>query len=188
MSIRESTKYAFANVLKQLLTTKDLQKIRVTELCERYGAECPTFYYHFRDKYDLIAWSYTKDFEQSVKDNGGIYNQRRTTLQMYRMLEQKAFYRKVFAEQTQNALSNYIIQYNRQSTEYLVKKRLNTDALSKEMRFSIQFYVRAWVSSMVEWIMEPENLSAEDFVALVYADLPSYMTDTYVDELPLGSQ
>ena len=110
MSIRESTKYAFANALKQLLTTKDLQKIRVTELCELCGAERPTFYYHFRDKYDLIAWIYMKDFEQSVKDNGGIYNQRQATLQMYRMLEQKAFYRKVFAEQTQNALSNYPVQ------------------------------------------------------------------------------
>ena len=32
MSIRESTEYAFAEALKSLLLTKDLQKIRVTEL------------------------------------------------------------------------------------------------------------------------------------------------------------
>ena len=43
MSIRESTKYAFANVLKTLLATKALTKIRVTELCEMCGAECLTF-------------------------------------------------------------------------------------------------------------------------------------------------
>ena len=80
-----------------------------------------------------------------------------------------------------------IIQYNRQSTEYLVKKRLNTDALSKEMRFSIEFYVRAWVSSMVAWIMEPDNLCADEFVNLVYQNFPPYMTDTYEDKLPFGT-
>ena len=55
MSIRESTKYAFANALKQLLTTKDLQKIRVTELCKLCGAERPTFYYHFRFQMELTS-------------------------------------------------------------------------------------------------------------------------------------
>lgn len=184
MGIRDNTKYAFANAIKALLPTKNLQKIRVTELCEMCGAERPTFYYHFRDKYDLIAWIYLKDLEQSVKDNGGIYNQRQTTLQMYRMLDQKAFYRKVFAEQSQNALSNYIIQYNQQSIEYLMKKQLQVDALSREQLFSIRFFVRAWVYSMIEWIMNPDELSPEEFVALVYSNFPQYMKDTYEDELP----
>ena len=32
--------------------------------------------------------------------------------------------------------------------------------------------------------MEPENLSAEEFVALVYGNLPPYMTDAYAGQLP----
>lgn len=98
MSIRESTKYAFANALKTLLTTKTLTKIRVTELCEMCGAERPTFYYHFRDKYDLIAWMYLKDLEQSVKENNGIHNQQQFARLLYLLQEKESFYKKVFSE------------------------------------------------------------------------------------------
>lgn len=184
MSIRESTKYAFANALKILLTTKPLTKIRVTELCEMCGAERPTFYYHFRDKYDLIAWIYLKDLEQSVKENDGIHNQQQLTRLLHRMREKESFYRKVFAEQAQNALSNYIIQYNLQNTEYLVKRHLGTEELSRELLFSIQFFVHAWVHSMIQWIMNPSDLNAEEFVALVYDNLPPPMRASFDDEIP----
>lgn len=184
MSIRDSTKYAFASALKTLLTTKELTKIRVTELCEMCGAERPTFYYHFRDKYDLIAWIYLKDLEQSVKDNNGIHNQQQLTQLMCLLRKKESFYKKVFAEQAQNALSNYIIQYNLENTEYLVKRHLGKESLSRELRFSIQFYVYAWVHSMIQWLLNPSDLSADEFVALVYDNLPSPMKESFTDEIP----
>lgn len=55
MSIRESTEYVFAEALKSLLLTRDLQKIRVTELCKLCGAERPTFYYRFRFQMKLTS-------------------------------------------------------------------------------------------------------------------------------------
>lgn len=35
---------------------KEHRKIRVTEIYARAGVERLTFYYHFKDKYDLVAW------------------------------------------------------------------------------------------------------------------------------------
>ena len=183
MSIRESTRYAFAGALKTLIATKPLDKIRVTELCEMCGAERPTFYYHFRDKYDLIAWIYLKDLEQSVKDNNGVHNQQQQTRLMQLLREKETFYKKVFTEQTQNALSNYIIRYNLENTEYLVKNYLGKETLSRELQFSVQFFVYAWVSSMIQWVMNPGDLSAEEFVELVYQNLPSPMRESFTDEL-----
>lgn len=183
MSVRDSTKYAFADALIRLLMTKDLQKIRVKELCEMCGAERPTFYYHFKDKYDLIAWIYLKDLEQSIQENDGICNQQQMVRLLRRMREKDAFYKKVFAEQTQNALSNYIVQFNIRNTEYMVKRRLGKDSLSRELRFSIWFFVCAWVNSMIQWILNPSGLSAEELVTLIYANLPQPMKESYVDEL-----
>ncbi|HOC34893.1 MAG TPA: TetR family transcriptional regulator, partial [Ruminococcus flavefaciens] len=37
------------------MKTKPLDKIRVTEICRVAEIERPTFYYHFKDKYDLVA-------------------------------------------------------------------------------------------------------------------------------------
>ena len=102
---------------------------------------------------------------------------------MQLLREKEAFYKKVFTEQTQNALSNYIIRYNLKNTEYLVKSSLGQENLSRELQFSIQFFVYAWVSSMIQWVMNPGDLSAEEFVELVYQNLPAPMRDSFTEEL-----
>lgn len=56
--------------------------------------------------------------------------------------------------------------------------------LSKELRFSIQFCVYAWVHSMIQWILNPSDLSAEELAALVYENLPSPMNESFSDEIP----
>ena len=40
---------------------KPIDKIRVTEICKAADIERPTFYYHFKDKYDLVAWMFCSD-------------------------------------------------------------------------------------------------------------------------------
>ena len=52
----ERTKIWIADAMKRLLVKKPLQKIFVTEICREAEIERPTFYYHFQDKYDLMAW------------------------------------------------------------------------------------------------------------------------------------
>lgn len=55
MALRDYTKRLFANTLADMMRTTPLKKIRVKDLCARCGAEQQSFYYHFRDKYDLVA-------------------------------------------------------------------------------------------------------------------------------------
>ena len=52
----ERTKIWIADTMKRLMAKKPLEKIRVTEICRAAEIERPTFYYHFKDKYDLVAW------------------------------------------------------------------------------------------------------------------------------------
>ena len=52
------------------------------------------------------------------------------------------------------------------------------------MRFSIQFCVYAWGNCMIQWLMNPSELSAEELVALVYDNLPAPMRESFTDELP----
>ena len=52
----ERTKIWIAEKMRKLMEKKSIEKIRVTEICRAAEIERPTFYYHFRDKYDLVAW------------------------------------------------------------------------------------------------------------------------------------
>ena len=49
----DTTKQALANALKQLLQKKQITKITINDIAEACGISRMTFYYHFKDIYDL---------------------------------------------------------------------------------------------------------------------------------------
>ena len=57
----EITKMWIADKMREIMKRKPIDKIRVTEICKAADIERPTFYYHFKDKYDLVAWMFCTD-------------------------------------------------------------------------------------------------------------------------------
>ena len=49
-----NTKKALADSLKDLLRTRPLSKVTIADITEGCGINRMTFYYHFRDIYDLV--------------------------------------------------------------------------------------------------------------------------------------
>ena len=45
---------------------KPFEKISVGDICERCDMNRKSFYYHFRDKYDLVNWIYDREFIAGV--------------------------------------------------------------------------------------------------------------------------
>lgn len=60
----DRTKIWIADTMKRLMVRQSLDKIRVTDICKEAEIERPTFYYHFKDKYDLVAWIFFHSAEQ----------------------------------------------------------------------------------------------------------------------------
>lgn len=50
-----------AESLKKLMAQKSLQKITIQEIADDCGMNRYTFYYHFRDIYDLLAWMFEEE-------------------------------------------------------------------------------------------------------------------------------
>ena len=62
----EITKRAFASSLKKMLAKRPLEKIRVIDITEDCGVNRQTFYYHFKDIYDLLEWVYTNEATKAL--------------------------------------------------------------------------------------------------------------------------
>ena len=56
---RKTAKELMADSFKELAHKKNIEKITVKDVVENCGYSPATFYRHFRDKYDLIAWDYS---------------------------------------------------------------------------------------------------------------------------------
>ena len=55
------TKRVLADALKELMQTRPLAKISVGDITAHCGINRQTFYYHFKDKYDLVGWIYSTE-------------------------------------------------------------------------------------------------------------------------------
>ena len=62
------TKHALAEALKGLMAEMPFEKINVSQICERCGMNRKSFYYHFKDKYDLVNWIFDTEFISLIRD------------------------------------------------------------------------------------------------------------------------
>ncbi|MDO5411013.1 MAG: TetR/AcrR family transcriptional regulator [Lachnospiraceae bacterium] len=55
---KDITKKAFVDALLKVIEKKRLGDIRIDDICSACGLSKKTFYYHFKDKYDLATYAY----------------------------------------------------------------------------------------------------------------------------------
>lgn len=60
------TKKAMAESIKELMKGKSLEKITVSDIVQNCGLNRQTFYYHFKDKYDLVNWIYNNEVVATI--------------------------------------------------------------------------------------------------------------------------
>ena len=160
--------------MTRLMAKKPIEKIRVTEICREAEIERPTFYYHFRDKYDLVAWMFfNKAFETdivSVESSAKAMNQ---------MKKDILFYRRAYEDQSQNALWTYMVEYFTKRYSDLAKSELDTKVLDPQLAYSIRFYCMGAVGMTRDWVLNDNITSAETVVQMMFASMPENLREIY---------
>lgn len=62
-----NTKKALVSALKESMKHKPLSKVTVSEIITACGVNRKTFYYHFKDIYDLFQWMLEDEAVEVVK-------------------------------------------------------------------------------------------------------------------------
>lgn len=170
----EITKLWIADKMREIMKRKPLSKIRVTEICEAAGIERPTFYYHFTDKYDLVAWIFChKAYETDV------ISVESSAKAMSQMKNDIIFYRRAYEDTSQNALWKYMLEYFVKRYTDLAKEKLGTDVLDTQVAYSIRFYCMGAVGMTQEWVLNDNVTSAETVVILMFNSMPEILRTIY---------
>ena len=61
---RQTTKEALAKTFAELLEKRSIDKVTVKDIVAACGVNRQTFYYHFRDIYDLMEWALTAGIDK----------------------------------------------------------------------------------------------------------------------------
>ena len=67
MEEKRNTKKRIADSLKELLAKMPMEKITVREIAEHAGVIRPTFYNHFKDKYEVLEYIIRHDLLMPIK-------------------------------------------------------------------------------------------------------------------------
>lgn len=177
--LKTYTKRLFADTLQNMTKKMSFEKIRVKDICEQVGCDRQTFYYHFRDKYDLAAWIFTKDYENSLQLTNGVFLEEHGAEILRKMYEHRHFYRKAFTDKSQNAVSKYVYDYFVSLGSEAVKKMQNTDTIDKETLYFIKSHAFACVGHTIEWLCGEADYTPEEFAHLQYMTMPLILKKAY---------
>ena len=62
-----STKKKIADCVRQLMKRKEISKITIGDIMEATGMSRQSFYYHFKDIYDVLEWIGCNDFKDQLQ-------------------------------------------------------------------------------------------------------------------------
>ena len=163
------TKRALEASLKKLLTKKPLDKITITDITEDCGINRMTFYYHFKDKYDLVNWIFdteiTKIFSEEEWKNAGFTWDILEKICEY-FYKHRTFYSKVLKIEGQNSFTEHfrdiLVPVNR---KFLAM--VEEEEKGEHEEFYIHFFSDAFLAALVRWLEDRECVSPQEFSALL---------------------
>ena len=175
MISRPSTKEILAASIKEIAASKPVDKITVKEIVQNCHMTPTTFYNHFTDKYDLINWIYNVKIAETMALLGSSLSFEQT---MYRcieiLLEQEKFYAN--ALKNTSGHTSFRRSTNTYSIELLMdclKEKRGEDELSDELRFYVNFYMRAMSEAVVDWYLGHQQPGLDVLVKRMIAAMPS---------------
>lgn len=150
------TKIIMKNSLKKLIKETPLSKITVSDIAEDCGISRMTFYYHFKDIYDLVEWCILSDAEESIR--GGVVatdtweNELITIFTVARM--NKEFYLSLFNSMDRALAERYILRYTDRISTRIVEENLGAITYTKENRARLaEYYSHAIMGIICCWAM-----------------------------------
>jgi len=175
--VSQTTKRALEASLKKLLNQKPLNKITINDITEDCGVNRMTFYYHFKDIYDLVDWILTED---AIKVMEGRCSFGTWTEAFQDILQQVQtnrtlvlnVYRSVGREQVEQYLYRLL---DPMLKEFADRETTDITVQDADKQFVIDFYKYALVGMVLEWIRrdmktDPEVMT-ERLGKMIHGDL-----------------
>ncbi len=183
------TKRALEQSLKNLLLKKPLNKITINDITEDCGINRMTFYYHFKDIYDLVEWACMEDAQKALQEKKTHDTWQEGLLQIYYAVrENKPFIMNVYRCVDREQVEKYLKPLTDNLLMGVVEEQsANMVVREEDKAFIAKVYSYIFVGLMLDWIKddmkeEPEKLVSR--LALVIQDTFSDALERFRTDKP----
>ncbi|MCR5415348.1 MAG: TetR/AcrR family transcriptional regulator C-terminal domain-containing protein [Pseudobutyrivibrio sp.] len=172
---RKTTQEILGESIHELAKVKSVDKITIKEIVDNCGLSSATFYRHFQDKYELIAWIYNYQLEYIFTDlSEEMETWRQAIYDSVSILDNdRSFYLNAFMH-TDGPNSFFMATYSK-CEDLLINliERKCGDKLTEEILFDVDFYMRGSSYTIYEWfVYGKRNYSVEQLTDHLYRIMP----------------
>lgn len=184
------TKQALSKALKELMEDQSFEKISVSDICERCHMNRKSFYYHFRDKYDLANWTFDTEFVELIQKNEldivhipNSFEERWDSIRIFceYFYENRTFYRKLLSVEGQNSFPAHFREFIHQLLRLRLVSMFGQDDLPQMVH---DFLTDGILCAIERWLLEKQCVPVDEFLdnmkkllQVVYHALQRRVTD-----------
>ena len=162
------TKQALSAALKELMDEQPFEKISVSDICQRCHMNRKSFYYHFKDKYDLANWIFDTEFieltQSHIPDIANISFEDHwngIVVVCNYFYENRNFYRKILKVAGQNSFSEHFRDFMHPILQNRIESIIGKNDIP-DMVFD--FIVDGIVCAVERWLLDKQCITAEEFM------------------------
>ena len=155
------TRNAMAAAMKTLMKEKKLSKISIADICGACGMNRNSFYYHFKDKYDLVNWIFYTEFVSNIQLED--YPDALHLLEDIcdYLYQERTFYKAALKIEGQNSVREYFSEVMEPYLRYLADQIMGG---GKEEEFFLRFFGDAFLMAIIRWVMDEDIMQPREFV------------------------
>ena len=182
------TKRALEKSLKNMMLKKPVNKITINDIAEDCGVNRATFYYHFKDIYDLMEWSCEEDSRKAADGNTTYDTWEQGFLNIFHIVEEnKPFILNVYRHVSQEQIIQYLYRVVYGLIINVVEEcAQGMDVRQDDKRFIADFYKYAFVGMMLDWIRQDMKPSPEKMIfrlsSLIEGDIIRMLEKCRIDK------
>jgi probable dihydroxyacetone kinase regulator len=191
--LSQTTKRALGASLKKLLLKKPLDKITVIDIIEDCEVNRQTFYYHFKDIFDLIEWMCIDEASKALNGNKTYDTWQQGFLQIFdAVLENKPFIMNVYQSVSREQVERYLYEVTYNLLAGVVEEQSHgMNVREDDKMFIADFYKFAFVGLMLDWIRkgmkeEPQRI-IDRLSILIHGDITRAL-EKYRTDIPIHSR
>ena len=181
MSAEVRMKRFIAAEFKKLVKIKPIKKITVNDITTHCQISRGTFYYHFKDKQDLVNWIYRTEVIMPVRANlieslnqGQSSDTESSNALIFQLLyQQKDFFCQAIKLTGQNSLSDTIMEEARENIRLIKERHLQEVDLDHSSQNDFVAFVNEHVamfnsSAVVQWLLDGMSRPPEVMARYTY--------------------
>lgn len=152
MANSEQTKRALADGLKLALNSQEFDRITVADITDCSEVSRNTFYYHFRDKQELVDWIFHTDLGPVLRNGhpGRTWNEALTEL-LERLQRSRVFYAGILRNQGQDRFSSCLFGDCYEMVCALLAQYPG-ELTQAEQEMAGRFYTHAVIGLAMDWV------------------------------------